>query len=71
MPSYYVNSRQQPNGDHEVHNKSACPPQYFPAPENAEYLGEFLTCAQAVAAARQRYRQVNGCYWCSYACHTQ
>jgi hypothetical protein len=71
MASYYVNRRQQANGDHEVHDKASCPPQYFPQGDNAEYLGEFASCSQAVTAARTRYRQVNGCYWCARACHTQ
>lgn len=71
MASYYVNDRAQSNGDHEVHNKSACTSDNFPRPENARYLGDFSNCRDAVAAARLYYSQVNGCYWCANACHTQ
>lgn len=71
MADYYVNRKAQPNGDHEVHDKAACPPQFFPSSENALYLGSYSTCAQAVQAARTYFSQVNGCIYCSPACHTQ
>ncbi len=64
---YYVNKVAQPNGDHEVH-ASGC--SYMPAEYNRIYLGSFNTCAEAVREAAKHYRQVNGCYWCSRACHT-
>ncbi len=65
---YYVNTNAQANGDHEVH-RTGC--SYFPDTENALYLGSFDHCALAVAEARRHYRQSNGCYYCSNACHTQ
>lgn len=68
MAKYYVNQNAQDNGDHEVHT-TGC--SYMPYPENRTYLGDFLYCAAAVAEARKHYAQVNGCYWCSNACHTQ
>jgi hypothetical protein len=69
MAYYLVNRQAQPNGDHEVH-QTTC--GYLPALGNQDHLGYFSTCQEAVRAARNRgYRQVNGCYWCSYACHTQ
>lgn len=71
MADYYVNRQAQVNGDHEVHDKAACPPQYFPSPQNAAYLGNFNTCAQAVQTARSYFSQVNGCFYCARACHTQ
>lgn len=67
MSKYYVNKNAQSNGDHEVH-KEGC--SYMPNSENKIYLGEFSTCSAAVIAARISYTQVNGCYYCSNACHT-
>lgn len=67
MSSYYVNRNAQSNGDHEVH-RSGC--SYLPAVENRIYLGEFTNCADAVRAAKSHYHRVNGCYFCSNACHT-
>lgn len=66
MFKYYVNNNAQPNGDHEVH-RDGC--NYMPA--NKTYLGVFNNCQDAVRAARAYYNQVNGCYFCSNACHTQ
>jgi hypothetical protein len=66
MASYYVNKQAQANGDHEVH-VSTC--RYLPA--DRLYLGEHITCGSAVMKARETYRQVNGCYFCAAACHTQ
>ena len=68
MASYYVNDKAQANGDHEVH-VSTC--SWLPAPANRTYLGEFSNCAPAVTKARQRWTQVNGCYYCCNPCHTQ
>lgn len=67
MSSYYVNKNMQANGDHEVH-VSGC--SFMPLAENRIYLGEFSSCWEAVAAARQYYWQSNGCYYCCNACHT-
>lgn len=67
MASYYVNKNAQANGDHEVHT-SDC--DYLPVPANRQYLGVFSNCRDAVAEARKHYRQCNGCYYCSNACHT-
>lgn len=65
MADYYVNNRAQNNGDHEVH-VSGC--SYMPS--DRTYLGDFSSCAPAVAAAKRYYIQSNGCYYCSRACHT-
>ena len=65
MASYYVNDRAQSNGDHEVHREGCTW-----MPENRTYLGEFPSCNGAVLMARTIHRQVNGCYYCSNACHT-
>jgi hypothetical protein len=66
MTKYYVNNGTQSNGDHEVH-RDGC--SYMPS--DRKYLGEFDNCRDAVNAARQHYKQVNGCYYCSNECHTQ
>jgi hypothetical protein len=67
MASYYVNKNEQSNGDHEVHREGC---SWMPAAQNRLYLGEFQTCHGAVREARKYYGQVNGCYYCSNACHT-
>ncbi|MDX1535970.1 MAG: hypothetical protein R3346_04395 [Candidatus Spechtbacterales bacterium] len=68
MFSYYVNKNRQANGNHEVH-VSGC--SYFPAPQNAKFLGTFSSCKAAVRKAKEYYDDVNGCYYCSKACHTE
>ena len=68
MALYYVNKNAQSNGDHEVHTQGC---SFMPEEENRIYLGNFDNCAKAVAAAKQYYSQVNGCYYCANACHTQ
>mgnify|MGYP006282069093 CR=1 FL=1 len=67
MKKYYVNKNEQSNGDHEVHSKECT---YLPQTENRIYLGEFSNCWLAVSEAKKHYNQVNGCYYCSYECHT-
>ena len=67
MARYYVNKNAQSNGDHEVH-KAGC--SYMPAEQNRLYLGDFANCQEAVREAKKTYPQSNGCYYCSYACHT-
>lgn len=66
MASYYVNDNAQYTGEHEVH-RSDC--SYLPA--DRTYLGEHSTCWSAVAAARNVYDSVDGCFWCSNACHSR
>lgn len=67
MTKYYVNKNAQANGDHEVHTESC---SYLPSVSNRIYLGNFSNCRDAVKEARKHYFQVNGCYYCSYPCHT-
>lgn len=67
MSIYYVNKNAQSNGDHEVHT-TGC--SYMPDSQNCTYLGDFNSCGPAVQEARKYYSQVNGCYYCSRACHT-
>lgn len=68
MAKHYVNKNVQSNGDHEVH-KEDC--SWLPEVHNRIYLGNFESCRPAVQEARKHYGQVNGCYYCSSACHTQ
>lgn len=68
MKIYYVNKKAQENGDHEVH-ESGC--EFLPSPENKEILGIFENCTQAVKKAKEKYSTANGCYFCSYPCHTK
>ena len=67
MARYYVNKNQQSNGDHEVHT-TGC--SWLPDIENRIYLGDLRSCWLAVTEAKKYYSQVNGCYYCSNACHT-
>lgn len=69
MPSYFIDRRAQVDGSHLVHDRSKCPPDCFPAARDAEYLGELLDGAQAIALARLNYRSVNGCLWCATEVH--
>ena len=68
MNTYYVNTKAQTNGDHEVHTSSCT---FVPSDANRLYLGQFASCGPAVTKARESYAQVNGCRTCSNACHTQ
>lgn len=65
---YYVNDNAQSNGDHEVHTASC---SFLPEASNRRYLGYFDGCRDAVREAKKYHTQVNGCYYCSNACHTQ
>ncbi|HSV83583.1 MAG TPA: hypothetical protein VLK85_30660 [Ramlibacter sp.] len=65
MPSYFVDRRAQGTGQHLVHERTRCPPGCFPAGGDAEYLGELLDSAQAMALARLKYRRVGGCRDCT------
>lgn len=67
MATYYVNKNSQSNGDHEVHIRGC---SYFPNKENAVYLGDFTNCYSAVLEAKRKGYNANGCYYCSYTCHT-
>jgi hypothetical protein len=65
---YYVNDKEQSNGDNEVH-KAGC--AWMPDEKNRTYLGEFDSCEGAVKEAKKTYpKTANGCKHCSNACHT-
>lgn len=68
MKQYYLNLNRQSNGDYEVH-QSGC--TYLPL-TNYEVLGYFSSCQAAVLEAKRRHplKKINGCFYCSRACHT-
>lgn len=68
MARYYVNRNAQTNGDHEVHRQGC---NFMPAEENRIFLGDHGNCRSAVTEAKKYYGQSNGCYFCSYECHTE
>ncbi|QNL51900.1 hypothetical protein H8S90_10145 [Olivibacter sp. SDN3] len=68
MRKYYVNTKAQANGDHEVHRADCI---FLPTLSNRRYLGEFNSCREAVAEAKKIYASADGCKICSYACHTK
>jgi hypothetical protein len=59
MTHYFVDNRAQPDGAHEVH-AVGCKRM---ASDKA-YLGDFLSCEQAVLEARKEYWQIAGCVRC-------
>lgn len=68
---YYVNGRQQPTGEHEVHKAVGCPTPA--ATENQIDLGDFTSCRPAVNEAKRKFPQwdIDGCKYCSPECHTK
>lgn len=64
MASYFVARHAPPHEAHAVHDRSLCPPTCFTVTGATEYLGDFLEAAQALAVARLRYAQVQGCACC-------
>lgn len=65
MQRYYVNNRQQSNGDHEVHREDC---NYLPS--DRKDLGYHSSCDSAVVEAKKTYSTANGCAICSKTCHT-
>lgn len=65
MSSYFVANAA--HGEIAVHDRSRCPPGAFRAEADAEYLGEFMDAAQAIAVARLRYAHARGCPCCQSA----
>ena len=68
MARYFVNRNAQRTGEHEVHRQGCSHP---PAERNRIDLGKFDNCRDALRAARQHFRQVDGCFYCSKECHTR
>lgn len=65
---YYANKNAQITGEHEVHTLKCI---YLPSEENRMYLGDFDNCRDAVKEAGKHLNPVDGCRFCSEACHTR
>ena len=71
MARFIINKNQQPNGDHEVHNKTiGC--SYMPEIANQIDLGIHGSCYSAVRKAQTDWpgKRINGCFYCANTCHT-
>lgn len=64
---FYVNTKAQANGDHEVHRETC---NRLPNEANRLYLGVFATSQEAVCEAKKYYKQADGCYYCCPESHT-
>ncbi len=68
MATYFVNDNAQPTGEHEVH-RSDC--AWLRLVASRTDLGDHFYCNTAVQKAKQYYTNVDGCYYCSNACHNR
>jgi hypothetical protein len=59
MTHYFVDNREQPDGAHEVH-AVGCKRMA----SDKQYLGDFLSCEQAVLEARKAFWQTASCMRC-------
>lgn len=66
MKRYVLNTLQNSNGDHEVHESSCSrlPPYIY-----QQDLGYHFTCTSAMNAAKEIKESLNGCYECNRVCH--
>ena len=72
MGIYVMNKNAQSNGDHEVHNLSGGITHCLPNSENQITIGLHSSCGSAISAAKKKFPnyKINGCFFCSSACHT-
>ncbi len=66
MKRYVLNTLENSNGDHEVH-ESSC--SRLPSYIYQKDLGYHFTCASAMKAAKAIHESINGCYECNRVCH--
>lgn len=66
MARYFVNKKPQAGGEHEIHREGCT---YMPEENNKMFLGSFSNCYEAVEEAKKFYISVDGCFYCSNACH--
>lgn len=59
MTHYFVDNSTQPDGVHEVH-AVGCKRMAI----DKQYLGDFLSCEQAVIEARKQFWQIASCVRC-------
>jgi hypothetical protein len=71
MAKYIINRNAQADGYHEVHNENTC--NHLPDVHNRVLVGEHNNCSDALAATRKvnPHLNIDGCYYCSTACHTR
>ena len=69
MPDYCINTNQQSNGQHEVHNIDTC--TRLPLREHRLRLGSHNNCHEAVKVAKNTYNNINidGCAYCCPDCN--
>lgn len=69
LKSYILNTNTN-NEDHEIHVEGEC--NHLPSLLNRESLGFHESCHSAVREAKRRHPtwDINGCFYCSNACHT-
>lgn len=66
MPNYYINRNARQSGEHEIH-KEGC--HYLNHILNKELLGEFQSGLDAIKKAKENYKIVDGCFYCSHDFH--
>ena len=73
MYTYYINMNAQSNGDHEIHKSSCIYYILYKSGNNFENLGIFLSDAEAVVYAKNKYPYwtVDGCSKCCPSKHTR
>lgn len=70
MPRFCVSRVATPIGHHLVHNlDTTCP--HRPELAGQLFLGVFVNCEPALAAARRHYLRSNGCPHCAPMCHSE
>ena len=68
MKQYYVNSRTDEHGFHQVHREDCL---HIPYSLHREVLGIHASCVQAVVEAKRLYPKSNGCPVCLAECNTK
>jgi hypothetical protein len=63
---FYINTRPQTNGEHEVHTATC---MFLPHENRREDLGEHYSCSDAIESAEEQFEKVNGCFFCARLCH--
>ncbi len=68
MANYFVNKNEQSTGENEVHREGC---EWLKKAKDVEYLGDYPSCHSAVAEAKRRGYNADGCYYCCNDCHTR
>lgn len=63
---FYLNTKPQANGDHEIHQATCI---FLPKEPNRIDIGEFKNCDLALIEAKKHYDRANGCFFCSRFCY--